>query len=148
MTRRFVERRESIALPVETDAGTTFGREDKRVVAAELTLRARDPEPPKRIVTVHTRDGWAYRWQRFGLDEPLVQLDRERADGTRKGKTRANMPDSIEEFVEAVENREIVPEYADELEAERAIHSSSSDPQAVADGGKSIQRPNNERTDR
>jgi hypothetical protein len=126
-----------LALPTETDDGTSFGEREKTVVSAILTLEQCDPDPTKRIVSVITQDGWTYRFVRFSTAEPLVHLDRVRPTGEEVG--RGHVPEAVREYADAVESGEIQPDEDELSDALSEPISADTDAQtalAVADGGR------------
>jgi len=115
-----IRRSADVSLDVETSQVGPFGQKHKRVTDATLTLIGCPPDRTKRIVAVETADGWVYRFQRFGTDEPLVAYDRTRPDGeTYTGHNRT--PQAVLDYVEAVESSEILPEFQPMLDAQRQV---------------------------
>jgi len=99
----------------------------KKVVDAWLVLEGRHgPTPPRRVVTVETRDGALYRFQRYGRDEYLAFYNRENPDGS-EFQRRASLPAHVEAVREAIVNSEVLPDFEAALEAEVKVGERTSD---------------------
>lgn len=131
--------RASDLLPVEDENGDSYGTGDKRIERASLTIDGRHAGPDKRIVSIETRDGWTYRFQRFGRDEPLVLLDRTPETGETRTNRGGQIPRSIERYVAALDAETIKPEMG-QVVSEDAQAQAEPEPimpqPARADGGE------------
>lgn len=120
-------------LPV-TIGGEGFGTGDKTVVRAALKTEGREYGPDKTVVSVETRDGWRYHFQRFRSDEPLVQRNRHDAAGGLRTKRTGRIPQAVERYIQAVEAGDVSVEHDQAVECGDSAHSS---PQAaLTDGGE------------
>ncbi|AGC65568.1 hypothetical protein K745_gp43 [Haloarcula hispanica virus PH1] len=90
----------------------------KKVVDAWLVLEGRHgPTPARRVVSIETRDGAVYRFQRYATDEYLAFYNRENADGT-SFKRAAALPEHVEAVRTAIMDHEVLPDFEKALEAE------------------------------
>ena len=83
----------------------------KKVVAAWLRLEKRyGPTPARRVVSIKTRDGAVYRFQRYDSDERLAFYDRTNADGSRVHHA-TQLPQHVEAVRNAVMDGDVLPEF-------------------------------------
>lgn len=93
----------------------------KTVVAARLRLEERyGPTAARRVVSIETRDGAIYRFQRYGSDEFLAFYNRENPDGS-EFKRKAPLPGHVEQVRRAIMDGDVLPELAALVAAERAV---------------------------
>lgn len=93
----------------------------KKVVDAWLHLEARyGPSPARRVVTIETRDGAVYRFQRYGRGEFLAFYNRENPDGT-EFKRRASLPAHVQAVREAIVADDVLPDFEALLRAEHQV---------------------------
>ncbi|AAY24975.1 ORF 49 [Haloarcula hispanica virus SH1] len=99
----------------------------KKVVDAWLVLEGRHgPTPARRVVSIETRDGAVYRFQRYGRDEYLAFYNRENPDGSRFQRA-ASLPEHVEAVRTAIMNREVLPDFEKALEAEVQVGERTAD---------------------
>ena len=120
----------------------------KDVVDARLFLEERyGPQPYRRVVEIETADGATYRFQRYDVDEHLVQYGRENADG-EEFTSKQPLPSEVEAVREAIQERDVLPDFEEFVAAETEVeHDVDDEPgggkaerslRIVTDGGERV----------
>lgn len=113
--------RESEAVPLLGVGRVEREGQGKTVVSASVRLEERQgPTPPRRVVSIETRDGAIYRFQRYGRDEFLAFYNRENPDGS-EFKRKAALPTHVQDVREAIMSGDVLPDFAAMLRAEKQV---------------------------
>jgi hypothetical protein len=114
----------------------------KVVAEARLRLEERHgPSPARQVVSIETRDGCVYRFQRYAAGEYLAFFNRTNAEGKNFLRATA-LPEHVEAVRVAVQDGRVFPALEDLLDVPDALGigiragDSTGQQEAVADGGE------------
>jgi len=120
----------------------------KKVVEASVRLEERQgPTPARRVVSIETRDGAVYRFQRYGRDEYLAFYNRENPDGS-EFQRKPSLPAHVEAVRTAIMADDVLPDFEALLRAEEQVgerESDSSDEATDAEVRRAVERAEQER---